>query len=307
MSFKSVIFGLALWLLLACQRMPSADDPVARVNGQSILLKDYLRVYENLKPKESSLSGQDKIQMKNLALQTLVRRAVVLTTAEKEKIIISPDELEKGLDRFRAGYTDQSFKESLLEGMVDESEWKEQVRQSLLVEKLFEKSSQKIEAPTEEEAMAYFEQNPRNFRRAGEIRAQHIVVSDKKLATEIYTSLSQKKESFIELARKYSIGPEGQTDAIIEFELGTMPQQIEDELLKIPFKRVSSILESEYGFHIFRVLDRSAEMNLDFAQVKSRIYEILYEERRRDWMDKFEENLIRSAKIEYNRELIRSL
>ena len=287
--------------------MPSADDPVARVNGHAIRLKDYLRVYENLKPKESSLSGQDKIQMKNLALQTLVRRNVILTTAEKEKIQVSPEELEKGLDRFRAGYTDQSFKDSLLEGMVDESEWREQVKQSLLIEKLFEKSSQKIDAPTEEEAMAYFEKNPHNFHRAGEIRAQHIVVSDKKLATEIYTSIIQKKENFVDLARKYSIGPEGQTDAIIEFELGTMPQQIEDELLKIPLKKISPILESEYGFHLFRVLERRAEMNLDFAQVKSRIYEILYEERRRDWMDKFEENLIRTAKIEYNRELIRSL
>jgi hypothetical protein len=48
-------------------------------------------------------------------------------------------------------------------------------------------------------------------------------------------------------------------------------------------------------------------VNQDFKQVKEQILARLYEERRQGWLEKFEEGLIRSAEIEYNRELIGKL
>src|SRR5690606_32773108 len=151
---KHLIF-IFLIIFAACTSVPTSDDPIARVNTEIITVRDYMNLYESIKPKDISLQGVERAKMRNLVIQTLVRRAVILSSAKEQKISVTDEELLEGIQKFKTGYPDQIFHEMLLEGMVDETEWREQVRQNLLIEKMFEATKPQIKAPSIEEALEF--------------------------------------------------------------------------------------------------------------------------------------------------------
>jgi parvulin-like peptidyl-prolyl isomerase len=297
------------FILFACSSPPSSEDPIARVNEMTISVRDYLNLYETLKPKDIHLSGLEKQRMRNLVLQTLVRRSVIVTNAQALGIKLTEKELVEAIDRIKSGYPDQIFQEMLLEGMIDENEWQEQVRQNLLMEKMFELRKPKLPAPSLEEALSHYEKNQHLFRIPEEVVALQIVTGDEGLAKEIRSEILKQNtiSNFRALAKKHSLGPEAQADASIRIQKDTMPEEIDKILFGLEIGKISSVVPSPYGYHIFRILSRQPPVNLDFKQVRQQIFERLYDERKRAWLDNFEEELIRSAEIHYNRSLIQKL
>ena len=298
---------LSVFFLAGCTSTPSEEDLIARVNGVPISVRDFMELYESLKPRDTELTAKERPQLRNLVLQTLVRREVILTTAKEQKISISEDELNRGIDKYKSGYTPQVFNESLLEGMVDEKVWRSRIRETLLMQKLFETAKPKIQDPTTEEALNYFQNHQQLFRRDAQAVALHIVVADEKVAAEIRRKISSGSVDFVAAARENSSGPEAQENAKIRIEKGTMPVEIDTALFEGPLNTLSPVIRSPYGFHIFKVLSRTPAENQDFLNVKKQIVATLLEDRRSAWMEKFEEGLIREAEIEYNRGLIEKL
>lgn len=302
-----LLFSTAFLILGACTTTPRHDEPIARVNGEAITVGDYLSLFDTLKPKDLGLSGKERVQIKNLVIKTLIRRQVVLTEAHRKNVKLSDEELESGLKKFKEGYTTGAFEQSLLEQMVDEANWKERVRQTLLIEKLFESSKPQIPDPTDEEAHLFYERNRKLFSKNAMAQALQIVVRDEEKAKEIRKQLKASPKDFLKLAKENSIGPEAEKDAMITIEKDTMPDELDKPLFEGKLNEISPVLQSPYGFHILKVLKRTPSLNLDYFQVRAQISERLRQERRREWILKFEERLIRSAQIEYNRPLIERL
>lgn len=301
MRFFSLILFSAL---IGCSSPPRKEETIAQVNGEKITVQEYMDLLETMKPKDAGMSAKDRRELKNLVIKTLIRRAVILTEAKDKNIQLSNDELEKGIEKFKAGYTSGSFEQSLLDQMVDEASWKEKIRQNLLIEKMFELSKPQIPEPTTEEALAFYGSNRRMFIKNAVAKAYHIVVNKESLAQEVRQKLKARPGDFLKLAKEYSIGPEAQTDAIISIEKDLMPDEIDRALFEGKIGEFSGIVRSPYGFHIFKVISRTPSLNLDFHQVKSQIIARLIQDRRQDWLFRFEERLIRSADIQYNRDLI---
>jgi parvulin-like peptidyl-prolyl isomerase len=220
---------------------------------------------------------------------------------------VSSDELEKGVAKYKSGYTDQVFNESLLEGMVEEDLWRERVRETLLIQKLFDQSRPQIQKPNNQDALEYFERHSASFRKNAQASALHLVVRDDKTAREVRQKISKSTLTFVAAAQEFSVGPEAQSGAKISVDQGVLPEALDRYLFEGPIGELSPVLKSSYGYHLLRVLSRSPAVNQDFKQVKEQILARLYEERRQGWLEKFEEGLIRSAEIEYNRELIGKL
>lgn len=303
------LLSASLALTCGCQSTPTKEDPIARVNGMVITAGDYLNLLESLTPKELSLTGKDRAEMKNLVLKTLVRRQIVLSEAQKKGVSLSQEELSRGLEKYKAGYSSGSFEQSLLEQMVDKTDWEEKVRQNLLIEKLFEESRPQIPTPSLEEALEFYQTNRRLFVKNAMAKAQQIVVKDLELAKDLRKKVLKSPKDFVKLARENSIGPEAsdQGNAEILIEKDALPEPLDRALFELKIGEVSQVIQSPYGYHIIKPISRSTPLNLDFQQVKSEILERLQQEKRREWILKFEERLVRQAQIEYNRDLIEKL
>jgi len=303
---ESLLF-LAISLLFGCSNLPHKEEAIAEVNGEKISVGEYLGLIETLKPKDMGMDKRDRGELKNLVIKTLIRRQVILTEAKRTKVLLTDLELESGIEKFKAGYTAGAFEQSLLEQMVDEASWREKIKQNLLIEKMFELSKPKIPEPTTEEALAFYGSNRRLFIKNTFAKALHIVVPDESLAQDLRRRLRANPKDFLKLARENSIGPEAQTDAVIAVEKDLMPEEIDRPLFETPIGEISKVIQSAYGFHILKVINRSPTLNLDFHQVKAQIIARLIQDRRQEWLMRFEERLIRSADIRYNRELLARL
>jgi len=298
---------LSLVLLCGCSLPPSKDTPIAKVNGAEISLGEYKDLLESLRPKEGIETTEKKAELRNLVIRTLVRRAVIATEAEKKGITVSEAELEEGLKKFKDGYSETSFEQQLSDQMIDARVWKKNIEQSLLIEKLFDQSAPQIPPPSTQELMKYFEKNRHLFQKNASATALHIVVGQKSLADEIHSKLKKRPGDFVALAKEHSTGPEAQERAQISAEKDALPEPLDQALFDTKISGISPVIESPYGFHIFKVISRRPALNLDFQNVRSQISARLQRQRRLEWIDRFEEKLIRMSTIEYNRELIKNL
>lgn len=288
----------------SCSRPPFENEAIARVNGHVITVREFTDAFSYLKPKDLSLTGTARLETKNIVIKSLIRRSVILTAAEKSGVQITEAELEAGLKKFKEGYTNTSFEQSLLEQMVDADEWKSRVKQNLLIEKLFDGSAPKLPAPSEKQALQYYQDHPNLYHKEATATALHLVVVDQKLAEDLRQKIKAKPKSFKLEAKKNSIGPEAQEDATIRVTEGTLPPELDRFLFQSKIGELSPVIKTNYGYHILQVTQRKHAINLDFEQVRDEIYKSLLAENRRKWLLDFEEDLIRKAQIEYNRELI---
>jgi parvulin-like peptidyl-prolyl isomerase len=301
---KTLLLSL---LVVGCSLPPSKSTPIARVNGSEITLGDYQDLMESLRPKEGVDSSEKKAELRNLVIRTLVRREVIVTEAKKKGITLSNDEVQEGLKKFKDGYSETSFEQSLSDQMIDSNIWHRNVEQSLLIEKLFDESAPRIPPPSPRELMEYFEKNRHLFQKKASARAQHIVVAQQSLAEEIRAKLKKRPQDFEALAKEYSSGPEAQEGAVIQVDKDALPEALDSSLFSLKIGEVSPVIQSPYGFHLFKVMSRSPALNLDFQNVKDQITARLNRQRKLEWIDRFEEKLIRMADIEYNRDLIKKL
>lgn len=299
--FLSAVF------FVGCTSTPTEEDAIAEVNGLKITIKDYMDLFDSLKPGEVNPTEKERPHIRNLVIQTLVRRAVIITKADANNVTVTEKELEAGIEKFKSGYSDQLFYESLLEGMMEEEEWRNRVRENILIQKMFEASKPQIQKPTTEEALEYFQNHPQLFLRPAEATARHIVVGDEKVANEIRSKISSRKLGFLAAAKEFSVGPEAKENAEITVEKETLPEPLDKYLFEGPLKTLSPVIESPYGFHLLEVLRRRPPINLDFKDVQTDILKRLHDERRQAWLERFEETLIRESEIAYNRELIKKL
>ena len=100
------------------------------------------------------------------------------------------------------------------------------------------------------------------------MRAAQIVVRDRDLVAGILKRL-KAGEDFDKVAREVSIGPEAARGGDLGFfERGMMPEAIDRVVFSLPVGKISGVVQSPYGFHIFKVLDRQEGGGRKFAEVK---------------------------------------
>jgi len=131
-------------------------------------------------------------------------------------------------------------------------------------------------------------------------------VKQKHQAEELLEQIKNKKRSFEDLAKNYSIGPESINEGLVGWvEEGQI--SIFDNAFKLKPGQLSSIVESPYGFHIFKVERKEPKQQLQFSEVKDKIFNILVSEQEQGLFLKWLDERLRKIKIKKNDQLINAL
>ena len=155
--------------------------------------------------------------------------------------------------------------------------------------------------------LRYFNENIKNFHKKEQVRALHIMVETEDEMRQVQKELQNKQKSFAELAKEFSLGPEGIRGGDLGyFEAGQMPEEF-DDVFKLKIGKVSSIIKTPYGFHLFKVVDKIKETKMNFDESKARIRKILLQDLQdkafQDWFFKLKKNSL----IEINYELLQKI
>jgi len=156
---------------------------------------------------------------------------------------------------------------------------------------------------SEMEIRSYYNKHIEEFRKKPEVLLYQILLKDKEIALRVRGILDNNPRRFEELAKKESISMEAQQGGRMGyFEEGTLPKDMEQVVFSLSPHTISPVVESAYGFHIFKITEKKRERLLYLEKVKPEIKQILMSEKLRNAYQDF---LTRAARdlavtIKYN-------
>jgi len=231
---------------------------VATVNGERIYLEDYqkrLNAQKGIRsPKAFTNSVNKQRMLEEEILESMVIEKIILQRAREINLSVSSTELEKKLIDIRKDYGDKFF-DLLIQQNVQYDDWREELRKEMLFDKLIALDVNASVRVSEDEAEDYFNDHPGLCKAEARVRAAQIVVRDLEKARTIKTRL-ENGENFAAVAAEASIGPEAVRGGDLGLiSRGTMPEPLDQTLFNLPAGRVSPIVKSAYGYHIFKVTE----------------------------------------------------
>lgn len=128
-------------------------------------------------------------------------------------------------------------------------------------------------AVSDAEVREYYQSHIDEFRKSEEIFLHQIVVKDRDRAAQLRAELLNNPERFEELAVGESIAPEAANKGQMGvFQRGELPQKVEEVAFSLPQEGISPVVETSFGFHIFKVSKKKKPrlLNLDTVQEEIR-------------------------------------
>ena len=143
------------------------------------------------------------------------------------------------------------------------------------MEKLLDQAVYSRVSVTDAEVTAYFKANRGQFDRPAQVRARQIVVAEEAEGQKALGLLRQG-QPFAEVAVKYSLSPDSQQGGDLGFfARGEMPLEFDEIVFDLPVNRLSDLVKSEYGYHIFLVEEKRKAARLSKKEVTEEIRSIL--------------------------------
>lgn len=297
-------------LLFACTKTSQlGNSPVVEVNSHILTAKDLaVTLARRLKPLDA-LAAKDPVivsQAKEKVIRDFIVQSVIDDYAKINNISVPESDLDKEVTLARSNYPDDlSFRRVLAQEDLSMSEWRSQLRASLVTAAVFKHLREKAVAPTDIEIRRYYEENKERYRRKERIFLRQIVLDDLTKAQALHEELVKKKD-FAKLATSFSVSPEAKNGGAVGWvEKGSV--DIFDKAFLLPLGGLSQVLESNYGFHIFKVERRAPAGLASVEEVRPEIVAALKSKKEQvdflGWLDK----QIRQTRVLRNNDLIQAL
>lgn len=300
------LMGTCLVLVLACGARPQTK--LARVDSEAIKVEDLTRAYRmhqvlmgELAP---TLSAEDETRLKRRLLAELVDHRILLIQARSRGLTIDTKFLSHYLSQLRQGYGRGEFENQLLRRGLSVREWETIQQEKFLIQSwIQEEILRSIQIPLSE-LKTYYRKNASAFALPAQVRALHIVVDTREGAEEIRKQAVTGAD-FRQLARDYSQGPEAKGGGELGyFTRKDYPPVFTETCFKLKKGRLSAVIASDYGYHLFKVLDRRAKRKRSFTEVAPEIRDLLTRQKTQERMDAKLKELRDSMAIEIYEEAL---
>ncbi len=311
----SLVFFLAgLWMGCGSNETVEEEngaDVVAIVNKEVITREDFQSEMKWSKrkyriKKNDILEPNQNIWLKFNILNELIQKSLLRQEAVRQGIKVSSGEFEKYLDQSKEGYKENTFQRVLDIEEISRFQWEDKLKANLLIKKLIEEVINRKVEIKEEELSSYFKQHREEFQKGEQIRTLHIMVETEDEARRI-SKLIRKGKSFSELAKQHSRSPEGKTGGDMGYyETGRMPKWF-DDVFKLKVNKVSDIIRTPFGLHIFKVVDKKPERKMSFDESKKQIHTILLREAQEQAFHKWVEEIKLKSEIIIKYEVLETI
>lgn len=256
---------------------PVAADPqpLIVINQREIDKEEFIAEFEGSLHKDQPLSGIEREELQRSFLVQLIDRELIHEEARRLDIAVTDNDIENALQDVRQDYPDGGFEKMLNERGLTMEGWRTELKESLIMEKLLQEAVYSLVNVTDEEITVYYNANRKEFDRPAQVRARQIVVADEAQGQEILALLRQG-QPFADIAEKYSLSPDAQKGGDLGFfSRGEMPPEFDEVVFDLPVNRLSDLVKSDYGYHIFLVEEKRKAKKLRKKDVAEEIRSIL--------------------------------
>ncbi len=305
--------GLFIWSLLmgtlACTSnyQKLAAKPVVKVNDHVLTAKEFsnqlarkLKDLDGLTAKDPATVHRTKEEL----LRSFIVKSLTLDCARANSLVVTERDLDKEVDKYRANYPDDlSFRRLLAQENLSFSEWREELRYTLIERAVFKKLNERIKAPTDVEIKHFYDEHKEQYKKKERIYLRQIVTDEQGKADLLRTQV--KTKDFAELAKKYSVAPEAKAGGLVGWiENGTV--DFFDPLFKSSVGSVTQ-LKSPFGFHVVKIEKKAPAGISPLEEVQNQISRTLTAQREQAEFVKWLDAQLRSSKVLKDNELINSI
>ena len=307
LRFLSCVFCLTFALIPGCSLFDQKEDNVVIVVGSRQITTDELSQDMKFISSGMDMLVLDNDRIRDELIERVIDHYLILEYGKQKKISLSEEELESALKEITKEYTEDRFQEALLRGYSDFEQWKNQLKEQLLVDKIITRVSERIVRPSRQDIEQYFEKNKDEFRSPPMVRFMQIVTRNREQTHDLLKQL-HNGEDMSSLARKYSTGPEAENGGEVGWvALGSLHESMEEVIFSMAPGKISPVVKTPYGFHIFKVLSVRQGGMKELGEVHQEIESSLLEQRREVFINKWLQELRTHFEVTVNLDQVNKL
>ena len=298
--FKSFMW-LALIMSILAVMVPQAraktilvERIIARINNKIITQRQFDKESANLHAQlahqysGAKLEEEFKAQSKNL-LRDMIDQDLLVQKAADDDINVETD-LIKRLDEIRQQYNLASL-DALQQAVENEGinweDFKDQIRRQLLQQQVISREVGGRIILTQADARKFFEAHKQQFDSPPGVHLAEILISTEKPSPAEAEKRAKKAmsdiqngERFSDVAKELSDAPDAKEGGDIGFfKTGTIATEIANAIANVDVGEVSNLVKTQYGYMIFKVLEKRVGQTPTFDQVSNQVMNVMYDQR----------------------------
>ena len=321
-NFKNLSIFIVVLILLSMILLTGCSSYLASVNGYKITQQDVGKYTATLKTTNPELfKEENKSQLEQLEYQIvdiIIINKIIEKYASENNISVSDSEVEDELKKIKDSFqNEEEFQKYLKDSNMALDFLKSLIKDQLLSSKVFNEITKDVKV-SDDEVKKYYEENIDTlFTEPEQIKISYILVKygdndpakkTKEEALEKIKMIQEKLsegESFENLAGKYSEDENTNTKGgdLGYFSKGELIQEFESVAFSLNLGEVSSVIETDYGFHLIKLTDYKDARVKTFGEVKDSINEYLTNELKNKKWAEFILDLKNKAEIKYSKKM----
>jgi len=270
---------------------------VAKVNGEKIYQADIDFVFQTVvMPRfEEQNLGQKfpvdkKTQLKTEILDHIIDQLLAVQLAKIKGITVTDkkDDIENHAENMAGRFND-----------IPKIQFIRAITNEVLIKKTIQQEVVENIVITEKTLQRYYNNHPDKFMRQEQIRTSHILMADREKIEAVLLLAKKTNSDFADLAVEYSEGPSKIKGGDLGFlSRGQMPKAFEDSAFTIKKGEISEIIETQFGFHIIKLIGRKTGGVVPFVEVKDQLQEGMKQQQMAGEINKWTEALRSDASLE---------
>ena len=294
---------------------PAPDHPLVKVNGTAITQLEVDRAVKVMLAQsqvKQPLPPETMKQAETAAIEQLTAAEILYQEAAKLAIPDLDKQITEKVAQNRAKFKSETEFLDALKGIdMTPQDMQEFTRKDIVINNFIEKKFAANAAATEAESRKFYDENlDQYFKQPETVRASHILISaDEKATPEERKKAKEKAEAllkrlkagedFAALAKAESVCPSStQGGDLGTFGRGQMVGPFEDSVFALKPGEVSGLVETQFGYHIIKLVEKQEQKTEKFEDVKDKIANFLKGQKVQQELSSFMDELKKSAKIE---------
>jgi len=292
----------------------SPTDVMAKVNGTAITRADMNRATKIIAAQNripQNLVADKKKQLETAALDQLINAEVAFQAGLKLEIKDLDKQVSEKADMAKSKFSSPAEYEAALKANdITEKEIRELIRKDVVINNLFEKQVVGNITVSDADTKKFYDENQDKFKQSESYHASHILIGvkpdatpdEKKKAREKAEALRKKVlagEDFAALAKSESTCPSSSKGGDLGFfGKGDMVPAFENAAAALKPGEVSNVVETQFGFHIIKLIEKKDGGVVKLADAKEGIQKYLKQQKAQKAVGEYVATLKNSAKIE---------
>jgi parvulin-like peptidyl-prolyl isomerase len=291
-SARVIFLSFLAAMSVTCRAGGDRSPVIVTLNGHDIH-RDEFEHFLELKMGEFS-GSETSGPLRSQVLDEYLQRRLVLDDAGRLGLSVGSDEI------------DQTTKDNpQMRSSVTSAATRDELAHDLLVEKYYRQVALREVRVSPEEIQQYIEKNQSRLTDRPGFRVREIRVQSREEADRLHREVTEGHRDFASVARLHSDAPNAEQSGLARYDEGQLPDVLEKAVHQLRPGEVSPVIESNYGFHIFKLEQRIQPHGLEERRSKlddrrAQLTEELIARKNQQAVDKEIERLTSEAQIKIN-------